>query len=202
MSRVLPRARLEKMGRNRRLRFFMLYVAGCASVATASGYAGYSAALPMRVPQAGQIVLGLLMVFVVPGTSLVCAALPEPRSWVEGLLASVGISVCVATCLAVLLAATPVGFSRQLLGELLGGIAIVLSLAGLHPSRLHAVERLRAPRTRELQAWMDKHVVAPQRQSKRLNNSGTRQQNGKSQTRRSVVTLKFSFGSKTGGPRA
>jgi uncharacterized membrane protein len=179
-----------------------LYVAGCASVATATGYAGYSAVAPVRVPQAGQIVLGLLMVFVVPGLSLVCAALPKPQSWVDGLLASVGISVCVATCAAVLLAATPIGFSRQPLGELLGGVAVVLSLGGLYRPRLAAtVWELRARMNRELRAWMKKYSIDNQRGTQRLNNSAKRQQAMKTDDRRSVVVLKFSFDNKPHEPR-
>src|SRR6202035_3721205 len=111
MTFALPRPRRIGMTRPaRRFWFFTMYVAGCASMATARGYVGYS---PVRVPQAGQIVLGLLMVFLVPGMALVYAALPERQSWLDGLLASVGISISVATCAAVLLAATPIGFSRQ-----------------------------------------------------------------------------------------
>jgi uncharacterized membrane protein len=173
-----------------------LYVAGCASVATATGYAGYA---PLRVPQAVQVVLGLLMVFVVPGLSVVCAAFSEPRSWVEGLLASVGISVIVATCATVLLAATPIGFSRQPLGELLGGVAVVLSVGGLYRSELAAaVSELRA----WMNAWMKKHSIGEQRGTQRLNNSANRQQDTETVDRRSVVVLRFAFDSKPVDPGA
>lgn len=203
MSLAGPRPREKGIARGpRRLWFFTLYVAGCASVATATGYAGFSAVAPVRVPHAGQIVLGLLMVFVVPGLSLVLAALPEPQSPVEGLLASVGISVSVATCFAVLLAATPIGFSRQPLGELLGGIAVALSLGGLYRSRLAAiVGKLRARMSREFRAWMKKHSIDNQRGTQRLNQSTKRQQAMKTDDRRSVVVLKFSFDNKPHEPR-
>jgi uncharacterized membrane protein len=184
--------------RPRRLWFVTLYVTGCAGVATATGYVGYSAAVPVRVPQAVQIVLGLLMVFVVPGMSAVCAALPELQSWVEGLLASVGISVSLATCAAVLLAATPIGFSRQPLGELLGGVAVVLSLGGLHRSRLAAAAwQLRALRA----TWLKKYSIDDQRGTQRLNNSAKRQQAMKTDDRKSLVVLNFSFDSKPRKPR-
>ena len=197
MTLALPRPRPRGMTRRaRRLWFFTLYVAGCASVATATGYAGYS---PVRVPHAGEIVLGLLMVFVVPGLSVVCAALPERQSWVEGLLASVGISVSVATCAAVLLAATPIGFSRQPFGELLGGVAVVMSLGGLHRSRLAAtVWELRV----WMNAWMKKHAIGEQGRAPRPNNSAKLQRDKETDVQRSVVVLKFSFDGKPDQPSA
>jgi Protein of unknown function (DUF1616) len=195
MSLALPRPRQRGTTRcPRRLWFFMLYVAGCASVATATGYAGYGPA-PLRVPQPVQVVLGMLMVFVVPGLSLVCIALPNLQSWLERLLASLGISVIVATCAAVLLAATPIGLSRQPLGELLGGITGVLSVGGLYRSRL-------ADAVWELRAWMKKHSTAAQREPQRLNNSAMRHQNIETDHRRSVVVLRFSFDGESDGPRA
>lgn len=191
MSLAVPRPDRKGVARRpRRLWFFTLYVAGCATVATATGYAGYSAAVPVRVPQAGQIVLGLLMVFVVPGLALVCAARPGLQSWLEGLLASVGISVCVATCVAVLLAATPIGFSRQPLAELLGGVVIVLSLGGLYRSRLAAtVWELRA----RVNAWLKKHLIGERSPAQRPANSAKLQRDAQTDAQRSVVVLKFSF---------
>jgi uncharacterized membrane protein len=140
----------------------------------------------------------LLMVFVVPGLSLVCAALPEPQSWVEGLLASVGISVSLATCAAVLLAATPIGFSRQPLGESLGGIAVVLSLGGIYRSRLAAtVWELRA----WMNAWIKKHSIGEQGRAQRPNNSAKLQRDTDTDVQRSLVVLKFSFDGKPDQPR-
>jgi uncharacterized membrane protein len=142
------------------------------------------------------------MVFVVPGLSVVCATLPELRSWVERLLASVGISIIVATCAAMLLAATPIGLSRQPLEELLGGVAIVLSIGGLYRSRLAAtVGQLRARVNWELRAWRNKHLIGNQREPQRVDNSAKRQQKIGTDDRRSVVVLKFSFDGKSEGPR-
>jgi hypothetical protein len=200
MSVVLPRPRQSGMtGRARRLWFFTLYAAGCASVATATGYTGYGPAAPLLVPHLAQIVLGLLMVFVVPGLSLVCAALPERQSLVERLLTSVGFSVIVATCAAVLLAATPMGFSRQPLGVLLGGVAIVLSLGGLYRSRLAAaVWELRT----WMNAWMKKQSIDNQREAQRRRNPAKSQQDMETDVARSVIVLKFSFDGKPDEPRA
>jgi hypothetical protein len=173
-----------------------MYVAGCASMATARGYVGYS---PVRVPQAGQIVLGLLMVFLVPGMALVYAALPERRSWLDGLLAGVGISISVATCAAVLLAATPIGFSRQPFGQLLGGLAAVLSLGGLYRSQLVAiVGNLRA----WLNAWVKEHAIGEQGRARRPNSSAKLQRGTEIDARRSTVVLNFSFDGKPNQPGA
>ena len=187
---------------SRRQWFFTLYVVGCSSVATATGYAGYGAA-PLHVPHAVQVVLGLLMVFVVPGLSLVCAAPPDLQSWVERLLASVGISVIVATCAAVLLAATPIGFSRQPFGELLGSVAVALSLGGLYRARLaEVVEEVHAWTTGKLRAWAEKLTTGKALAAPRPNNSAKSQQDRESDVRRSVVVLRFSFDGKPADPGA
>jgi Protein of unknown function (DUF1616) len=205
MSLVLPHPGQTGMTRRaRRLWFFTLYVAGCASVNTATGYAGYPGAAPLRVPHAVEIVLGLLMVFVVPGLSAVFAALPECQSWLERLLASVGISVAVATLAVVLLAATPMGFSRQPFGELLGGVTVVLSVGGLYRSRLAAAVWVLRARINKLPI-VKPHVAVKQRGAQRLNNfakSARSQQDTEADVRRSVVVLNFSFNGKPVDPGA
>jgi len=112
---------------------FGAYVAGCATVATATVTINDGNA--RVVTQGVQIVLGVLMVFLVPGFSFVCAALPERLSSGERLLATVGLSLAVATSASMLLAAIPVGLSRESLGVLLGGFTMVLSICGLYRAR-------------------------------------------------------------------
>jgi uncharacterized membrane protein len=82
----------------------------------------------VAVHQGVRIALGVLMVLVLPGFALVCAVLPErPLASGERLLASVGMSLAMATCVAVLLAATPIRLSRGSLAVVLGGSTIILS---------------------------------------------------------------------------
>jgi uncharacterized membrane protein len=84
---------------------------------------------PLPVPQAIRIVLGIPIVFVLPGFATVAALLPEGRlSRGECLIASLGISVAASLCAAVLLAATPVGLSRAAFALLLSGATAVVSL--------------------------------------------------------------------------
>jgi hypothetical protein len=192
MSLVLPRPYPTGMTtRVRRLWFFTSFVIGCASMNAATGYAG-----PLRVPQVVQLVLGLLMVFVVPGLSAVCAALPQWQSWVERLLASLGISIAVATCLVVLLAATPIGFSRAPFGELLGGVTVALSVGGLYRLKSGAAAW-------ELRVWI-KEKLSRVKERVIVDNRGPQRSNNPAKTtrprpsteddvRRSVVTLKFTF---------
>jgi hypothetical protein len=188
--------------RPRRLWFFTLYVVGCTSVATATGYAGYGAA-PMHVPHAIQVVLGLFMVFVVPGFSLVWAALPEQQSRVDRLLASVGISVIVTTCAAVLLAATPIGFSRQPLGELLGGVVVMLAFGGMYRSTVAAaVGEVRTWIVWKLQAWVAKLSTGNGLAAPTPYKAAKSRRDKESDVRRSVVVLQFSFDNKPGSPGA
>jgi uncharacterized membrane protein len=140
-------------------------------------------------------VLGLLMVFVVPGWALVWAAFPNLQSWVERVLASVAISIVVSTCAAVLLAATPVGFSRQPFGVVLGGIAVALSFGGYHRALLAAaVEELRARAVGESQAWAKKKLsIGTGHGAPRPYRSAKPLQHAESDTRQSVLVLRFSF---------
>jgi hypothetical protein len=200
MSLASPRASHTGMTtRARRLWFYTSFAVGCAGMNAATGYAG-----PIRVPQVVQLVLGLLMVFVVPGLSFVCAALPDWQSWVERLLASLGISVALATCAVVLLAAMPMGFSRQPFGQLLGGITVVLSLSGLY--RLKAGAAVWEPRawTKKVLSLVEERVAAGQRDALRLNNRATAarsQPQSETDAGRSVMVLNFSFDGKRGDPR-
>jgi uncharacterized membrane protein len=82
----------------------------------------------VAAPQGVRIALGVLMVLVLPGFALVCAVLPERQlSSDECLLASVGMSLAMVTCVPVLLAATPIGLSRGSLAVVLDGSTIILS---------------------------------------------------------------------------
>jgi uncharacterized membrane protein len=80
------------------------------------------AAANFAAPQLVQIVLGGLIVFILPGFVLTFTVLPE---WVlsrgERALASVGMSLAMSVCAAVLLAATPIGLSQLSLAVVLGG---------------------------------------------------------------------------------
>lgn len=85
----------------------------------------------VAVPMAMRIALGALIVLILPGFAASCALFPQrqlPLS--EHLLASVGMSLAIATCAAVLLGAMPIGLSRASLSAVLGAITIVLSIYG------------------------------------------------------------------------
>src|ERR1700735_2973786 len=79
-----------------------------------------------------QRVLGVLLVFVLPGFGLVCAVLPGAEiTSSERLLASLGTSLAVTTCSAVLLGAT-VGLSQRTIATALGCITLVASACAWH----------------------------------------------------------------------
>jgi hypothetical protein len=192
VATLLPRGR-GALNLSRRTWYLTLYAFGAATMGTATGYLGIPGS-PIRVPHPITVVLGLLMVFVVPGWSLVCTALPQLESWLERLLASVGISIIVATCGAVLLAATPIGFSRQPFAELLGGFVVTFSLGGIYRVELAAaVERLRVRAAAQYHVWAKKFAVAAGHNAPRPHSSAKPARVTESDARRSVLTLRFSF---------
>lgn len=100
-------------------------LAASLTITTASG----------TVPQTLRIALAVLIVFILPGFAGVCAVLPTRRfSPGERLLASLGISLMIATCTAVLLGATPIGLSRGSFAVALGVSTIGLSIVALFRS--------------------------------------------------------------------
>jgi uncharacterized membrane protein len=75
----------------------------------------------VAAPQVLRIVLGISIVFFLPGFAVVCAVLPSGRlSRGERLLASLGISLTITACAAVFLCTTPIGLSRGTLAVVLG----------------------------------------------------------------------------------
>jgi uncharacterized membrane protein len=89
------------------------------------------------LPKPVQIMLGLLMVFIMPGFAVVSAVLPPWQlSSGERLLASLGISLTVVTCAAVLLAATPIGLSRVSIAIAIGGITVITSICAWFRTRI------------------------------------------------------------------
>jgi uncharacterized membrane protein len=71
----------------------------------------------------------LLIVFILPGFAVVCAALPKGQlAFEERLVASLGISLAIAICAALLLAAAPIGLSRESFAVVLGGSTVLVSL--------------------------------------------------------------------------
>ena len=85
------------------------------------------------VPLAVRIALGLLMVLFLPGFAIVCAAQRSGLQLSRGdlLLASLGISLAMTACAAVLLAATPVGLTRGSIAVVLGGTTAMASIYAL-----------------------------------------------------------------------
>jgi uncharacterized membrane protein len=94
-------------------------------------------AASVPAPQALRIALGVPMVLVVPGFAAVCAVLcRRSLSLEECLLASLGISLALAVCVCVLLAATPIGLTRSSAAAVLGGGTVILSAFGWRRTRL------------------------------------------------------------------
>ena len=81
------------------------------------------------VPQVPRIVLGILLVFFLPGFATMRAAFPTKEfTRTELLLASLGISLATTICMAVLLAALPVGLTRSSLSIALGGSTVLVAM--------------------------------------------------------------------------
>jgi uncharacterized membrane protein len=91
----------------------------------------------VAVPQALRIAVGVMMVLVLPGFATVCIVLSKrPLSLGECLLASLGISLAIAVCLSVLLAATPIGLTTSSLATALGCGTAILSIYAWRRTRL------------------------------------------------------------------
>jgi Protein of unknown function (DUF1616)/Glycosyltransferase Family 4 len=80
-------------------------------------------------PSLLRLLLGLAMIFLMPGYATVAAALPgrDPGAG-SRLLASLGVSLVISTCTAVGLAAAPIGLSKGSLAIALGAATCVLSV--------------------------------------------------------------------------
>jgi uncharacterized membrane protein len=95
-----------------------------ATLATASG-----AIVTLPLPTPLRVPFGLLLVFVLPGWALAHAASPRYQlSLWDGILATLGLSLAIATCSATLLAAAPVGLSRESFAALLSAVTVVLTI--------------------------------------------------------------------------
>ena len=88
---------------------------------------------------AGQVLrigLGILTVFFLPGFAVISAVFPArqlPRT--DRLLASLGISLAATVCTAVLLAALPIGLTRDSLSIALGGGTVIVAAYALFQAR-------------------------------------------------------------------
>jgi uncharacterized membrane protein len=106
-----------------------------------------TAAIP--VPQVGRIALGVPLVFFLSGYAIVCAVLAGRRlSHGERALASLGLSLAMTTCVAVLLGATPIGLSRNSIAISLGSITSAISAYAWLRTRLQQASELQASEQR------------------------------------------------------
>jgi uncharacterized membrane protein len=112
-------------------------------LAAACGIGALNAAMSDTATfQIVRVVLGLLIVFFIPGFAFVSAVLPERQfSLGECLLASVGASVAMSTAAAVALGAAPIGLSRISFSVVLGSCTLILSITAVlrarYPRRNH-----------------------------------------------------------------
>jgi uncharacterized membrane protein len=90
-----------------------------------------------------RVTFGILTVFFLPGFATTYAVLPARQlSRTDRLLASLGISLAAAVCAAVLLAALPIGLTRDSLSIALGGGTIIASAYALFRARSGAARQL------------------------------------------------------------
>jgi len=123
----------------RRGQVVLLALASCIALTTL-------ATVKVPIPQVMRIVLGLWLVFVLPGFAFVSAVLSDRHlSRSEHLLASVGLSVAVTICAAVALAAMPVGLSRLSLTAVLTGCTLVGSVAAVLRSEFRGAQSRGSP---------------------------------------------------------
>lgn len=86
----------------------------------------------VEVPQVLRVAPGIALVLVLPGFVALSMAGQAPKlPFIELALASLGISVATATCVATLLASTPIGLGRASFGIVLGGITLIGSIIAL-----------------------------------------------------------------------
>jgi uncharacterized membrane protein len=84
------------------------------------------------VPQVLRVALGMTIVLALPGlVALSLAGQALKLSFIELALGSLGISVATATCVATLLAASPIGLGRASFAITLGGITLIGSIIAL-----------------------------------------------------------------------
>jgi uncharacterized membrane protein len=108
-------------------RWLLVLITGSFLLASAT-----VASATTAMPNSARIALGVLIVFVLPGFVSTCGALPDRTlGWGERLLASVGLSLAIATCTAVILAALPIGLSRKSFAVGLGSVTVALSIVAL-----------------------------------------------------------------------
>lgn len=88
---------------------------------------------------AGQVLrigLGILIVFLLPGFAVISAVFPaRPLSPTDRLVASLGISLVATVCIGVVLAALPIGLTRDSLSIALGGGTVIVSACALLQAR-------------------------------------------------------------------
>lgn len=96
----------------------------------------------IAIPQLLRIALGILIVFFLPGFSIMHALFPSKEfTRIELLLASLGISLAATVCMAVLVAALPIGLTRGSLAIALGGGTTLVAMYAWFRMRLGALRQ-------------------------------------------------------------